>query len=298
MQIDRDDDEAPGTNILVTDFSGDNDDGFSFEEVSTGNEVITLDDASRGTTAPAAFNDLSGSVPATREQPQGTAPTTPAPNGTQQTPAPATQQQQVPGSQPAPTTAAPQVPSLQQQAQGFEEYVAANAPALIKHLADNAFALTAEEAALVGDSAPIVSQLAAKVFLQTQRGLMSTLAATLPVVVGNLVNLALAGSRTENTFFTEYPELKAVDRQQLANLGMTLRRNNPTLTPDVFFPLMARTAAAAMGVQLAPKRGKPAPHQPAGANNRGGQPKPGGQRQVVGTDTLSDVNRFMREGAE
>jgi hypothetical protein len=274
---------------FTTDLSGDDaNELFSGDDGGDTGDELTLEQVAEGTPI---TTDFSGTPPTETTAPAATTPPSVDPNATPN-PQPGAQQQPVPGSQP-PTPAA--TPTATQPAVDFEQYVKENSAQLIEQLASSTFTLTDEEKAVVGDAAPIVSKMVSKMYLQTQLGVAQALKSALPGLVANLVTVATQGNETEQKFFSEFPELKAANRQQLAQLGVTLRQQNPKLPAEQFFPLFARTAAAAMGVSLAPVRGQARPHTPASAQQRGATP-PRGSKQVVNRDPLGSINTFLRDG--
>jgi hypothetical protein len=298
LQInDGDEDNGSGGGMTVTDFSGDD-----------ANELFDLGGGAEGDEGALSLEDMQAGIPRTADL-SGTPPveTAPVQQATNQPPVaapandvnananpqPGAQQQPVPGSQPQvqPTQAAPQQPM------DFEKYVSENMEALTTQLAGSTFALSPEDKAVVGEeAAPILSKMASRMYLTTQVGVFQALQRSLPGLVANLVHVSNRGNETEQKFFGDFPELKGVNRQALASLGATLRQQNPTMPADQFFMLMARTAAAANGIQLKPVQGKPRPHQPAATLQRGSTPPRGQARQRVGVDHLGNINSALREG--
>jgi hypothetical protein len=266
-----------GFSAVVTDLSGESpdDDSFDLGDMSAG-----TDDAV-DTEAPAATPSATPATqPVTKAGTQQPAPQAPAPQAT--------------GPQ-------PQQPSQAQPAVDFETYVQQNAEAIITQYAQNTFALSKDEAEAFGDVAPMVPRLLARAHLISQTQTLRALQATLPTMVGRLVQLSRQGADTEQRLFNDYPQLKSVDRAALASLVTTLRQHNPTTSVDDFLPLLARTASAYFGVTIPPVRAtgvRRQPHVPAGANG-GGAPRTrvvsGGQQQ---TNPLFAINEALRSGQE
>lgn len=254
---------------FTTDLSGDSglDALFGTEAPS---DELGADDMGRGTEpaptgtpAPTPGAPAAG-TPAPASAPAGTPPA-PAP-GSQPTPAPA----------PAAAAAAP-APAAQQS---FEDYVVQNYATITKQLEDGPFKLTAEEATAIGEASPIVSKILARSHLYTMLATAKAIQNSLPDTVGQLMQVTSRAQTMETTFFGQFKELAGVDKGQLANIGKALRTNHPNMPAEEFMPLLARTAAAMFGVQLAPQRGKAPPHAPAG-NGRGGVSPHPAQRTVV-----------------
>jgi hypothetical protein len=284
------DDEKPGNGMIVTDFSGEGgaeDEAFDLGDGGSDDTELSAEDMQAGIPRTA---DLSGNEPPAQATTQpAVQPTGRPPQETQQPitqiPAPGAQQQPAPGSQ-----------AQEQPTANFESYVRENFATLTEQLATTTFALTDEEKAVFGDAAPHVPKLVSKMFLMTQVANQRAIAAALPQMVAGLVQVSNRGVETETKFFNDYPVLKDVPRQTLANLGHALRQSNPTMPVAEFFPLMARTAAAMLGKQLTPVRGKAQPFTPAGSGPRGTPAPRGAPRRQVGVDNLGNINNLLRDG--
>ncbi len=274
---------------------------FGDEAEDTGEgQDLNVQDMADGTESPVV--DLSGSAPTT-------VPVT-APSG-QQTPSSVPTQQQTPGTPPpgqpaAATSPAPQPgqqppaqeqagPTDTQQTVDIEQFVTANADAIIGNLAKSHFSIDAQTAENLGFTPEIkdwIEKRDAKNYLLSMVQMNKALQSTLPAVVANLVQLTSRAKEAEAGFFNEFPELQGkVTGEQLRQIGQTLRSINPNLPRAQFQTLWGQTAMQLLGITKAQpaanaqhnggrtvRRGQPQPFMPAGAvqpqRNMGGQNAP------------------------
>jgi hypothetical protein len=243
--------------------------------------------------APPVVQDLSGAsapkVPVTDVKP-----VTPPP------PVPPVQQTQQPVVQPG-ATEQPQ-PSV-----NIEEFVAANADAIIGNLATTHFKIdpkTAEALGFAPEVTEFIEKQNAKNFLLTMVQVNNALRATLPTVVANLVDLTNRTREVHDGFYGDFPALKE-ERfvKPLKELAVTLRGLNPTMAKAEFVKLLGETAHSIFKLPLPVKtnapvrpgvrRGQPRPFTPAGASApQTGQGTGGG---LAGLDFL---NAQLRAGDE
>ena len=209
-----------------------------------------------------------------------------------QTPTPGQQQGQQSGVQ-------PQQP---QQPASLEAYVQQNSEQIIGELAKGPFKLTDAEAEALGDAGKIVPAMLAKAHLISTVQTHRALSQALPQAVMQIVQTVMQSRNTEEAFFTQYPELKTVDRGALAQLANMANAQRPQgMTDAQFMEKLAHTASAFFGVAMQPKRGKSAPFQPAGgAQVNGGSPRPPATRKPVNTGNtgLAGFNEFLRDSAD
>lgn len=294
---------------------GDDDGGidFGFDDggldlsFDNGPDPIDLNEAdmSAGTEKPAAqtppaskpasvTQDLSG-APAKKVPVQEVKPT-PPPATTQTPPPPA-------GTQP-PAVETPGAAAQPQPAVDIEEFVTANAAAIVDNLVKSHFKIDATEAEALGFAPEVTSWIEkqnAKNFLLTMVQVNKALQQTLPTVVANLVELTSQTREVQQSFYGDFPALKDPKLvPHLKSLAVTLRGLNPTMEKKEFQTLLGQTAHNLLKIPLpaasaAPagrpgvRRGQPRPFTPAGASTPArGQ---GGPEQLAGLDFLNSQLR-------
>jgi hypothetical protein len=189
----------------------------------------------------------------------------------------------------------------------IEEFVAANADAIIGNLATTHFKIdpkTAEALGFAPEVAEFIEKRDAKNFLLTMVQVNNALQATLPTVVANLVDLTTRTREVHDGFYGDFPALKDEKYvKPLKDLAITLRGLNPTMEKKEFIKLLGETAHTILKLPLPVKanaparpgvrRGQPRPFTPAGASAPSTGQGSGGS--LAGLDFL---NAQLRAGDE
>ncbi len=299
---------------------GEDDDGLDLslgEDLPSDPADLNVDDMADGTEP--VITDLSSTVPAVPAAPAGAQPQTV--QGVQPAaPAPSA----APGSQPTSQqpavdpNAAPAAPPAQQPAGGeqpgatvpqtvnIEEFVTANADAIIGNLASSHFKIDDKEAETLGFSPEVrewVQKRDAKNYLLTMVQMNNALQKTLPVVVAQLMTVATEAQKTQEGFYGEFPDLKDTKyTPHLRRLSVSLREMHPQMPQKEFQTLLGNSFRVAFGLpaqtqtqqpaqgnaQRVVRRGPPRSFTPAGAlqpqRNHGGN---GDAPQLTGLEFLN-----------
>jgi hypothetical protein len=299
------DEENGATNDDVSFNFGDDDFlDLSFGETEADPADLNADDVAAGTEP--VVTDLSGAKPAT-------APVTAPPPVTETAPATAPVTQPAGTQPPAPAGTQPpteQPGATDQPTVNIEEFVAANADAIIDNLSKTHFAIDDATATALNFSPEVrdwVQKRDAKNFMLTMVQVNNALQRSLPSVVANLVELTQQTKTTQEGFFSEFADLK--DHVKALNtLAPALKAANPNLDKKSFQTLLGNTARMVLGLPV--PAAKPVTQQISGRNVRRGQARPftpagasqpqrnlGGNGEAA-ADPLAFMNAQLRLGAD
>lgn len=224
------------------------------------------------------------------------APTAPAPAAVQPV-------QPAPAAAPvAPAPAAPTSDSSALAATKFHEIIDSRRPEFVSHLAQTAFRLSPDEAAMFEDERvpQFVAERDAKLYLHIMGAVSKILDSAIPQVIRNVVTNDTVAERHESEFYTQFPGLNNPQYTAgLTQLALTIRKAQPNLTRNELMATLGRTASALYNVvpsstPAAPAvRTKQTPFVPGARAGGGTQTKPQGAT-VVAQDPLAAMSAALR----
>lgn len=183
--------------------------------------------------------------------------------------------------QPAPATQ-PQAPAsgteAHQPAPAFHDIVRNNWDKAVNHVvASGAFRLSKEAAEVIDPAAaPVIENMAAQVYLRTVTTVSEMLHNTLPQVVRNLQGIGTEEQRAEEHFLSTYG-FQQGHKQQLGQISVFVRQQNPNLYGKEYMDEVARVAYAYLKVAPPKSAGQQQPNGaglPQGAKVTNAQRKP------------------------
>jgi len=166
--------------------------------------------------------------------------------------------------QPAPPEPVAQTPAETPPGQSYDE-LKSNAVAEL----EKRYALSQEDAdAMISEPEAVIPKLAARLYVDIYENMMNMLQHQLPHVVRDVQTTSSRQQKDEEAFYTAWPALRNVDRNELIRIGQMYRQLNPQATreqfiQDVGVQSMVRFRLPIPGYNAPPPQPDVTPHMPA-----------------------------------